>query len=51
MTDKINTAPELKHPYRSPNTKVVLIKVQGMLCSSPIGETNATEMEEGDDNW
>ena len=37
--------------YKAPQIKVVEIKVQSMLCGSPLGEKNATEMTAGDDNW
>lgn len=37
--------------YRSPKTKVVFLKMQGILCSSDPKEKYITEMEEGDDNW
>lgn len=35
----------------SPKTKVVFMKMQGILCSSDPKEKYITEMEEGDDNW
>ena len=43
--------PSGKKQYRSPNTKVVLVKMQGILCQSEPKETLVTEMEEGDGNW
>ena len=43
--------PSRKKQYRSPNTKVVLVRMQGILCQSDPKETLVTEMEEGDGNW
>lgn len=43
--------PSRKKQYRSPNTKVVLVRMQGILCQSEPKETLVTEMEEGDGNW
>ena len=38
------------HPYKSPKTKVVFMKMHSILCiSNP--DANTTEMKEGDDNW
>lgn len=38
--------------YRSPKTKVVPVRTQGLLCDGfSKGETYTTEMEEGNDNW
>lgn len=51
MIEKTNTALETKHPYRSPNSKVVFVKMQGVLCSSDPKDTYITEMEEGEDSW
>lgn len=51
MIEKRNTTLEAKHPYSSPKTKVVFVKMQGILCSSDPKETYSTETEEGDDNW
>lgn len=52
MIEKKNTALETNHPYSSPKTKVVFVKMQGILCGSEInGDANTTEMNEGDDNW
>ena len=52
MILKTNKSPEVKHPYRSPKTKAVYMKTQGIICGSKIiPEANTTEMEEGDDNW
>ena len=51
MIEKTNTAFEAKQPYSSPKTKVVFVKIQGILCSSNPKETYSTETEEGDDNW
>lgn len=56
--ERKNSRPEViatrlneKHPYRSPKTKVVIVKMKSILCTSPLGETNVTEMEEGSGNW
>ena len=39
-----------KMAYDAPQTKVVFVKMQSILCvSNPDG--NTTEMTEGDDNW
>lgn len=51
MKDKTNSAAAGRLCYRSPKVNVIEVKVQNLLCYSPIGETNATEMEEGDQNW
>ena len=52
MTEKTNTSLEEIHSYKSPKTKVVFVKMQGILCGSEInGDANTTEMGEGDDNW
>lgn len=50
MTEKTITAIEAQHPYKSPNTKVVYVKMQNILCVSK-PEKYITETEEGDDNW
>ena len=40
------------NPYRSPKTRVVFVKMQGILCDSNInGESKTTEMEEGENSW
>lgn len=51
MIEKTNTALDAKHPYKSPNTKVVFAKMQSLLCTSDPKEKYYTEMDEGDDNW
>lgn len=51
MVDKTYNSNDNMFHYRSPKIKVVFVKVQNILCSSPLGEKNATEMEEGNDNW
>ena len=52
MIEKTNTAFDAKQPYSSPKTRVVFVKMQGILCGSEInGDANTTEMEEGDNNW
>lgn len=52
MIEKTNTALEANQPYSSPKTKVVFVKMQGILCGSEInGDANTTEMDAGDDNW
>lgn len=39
-------------PYKSHETRVVFVKMQGILCDSGVnGESKITEMEEGDNNW
>ena len=47
MIDKIND----RNPgYRSPESRIVFVKMQGVLCESLRGLKNTTEMEEGSDN-
>ena len=41
--EKTNTSLEEIHPYKSPKTKVVFVKMQGMLCTSDPKEIYITE--------
>ena len=54
MTDNIRNASDQALRYRSPRVKVVEVKAQHMLCSSPganewtPGSDSEEDMEEGD---
>lgn len=37
--------------YKAPRAEVIEVKAQSVLCGSPLGDANSTEMEVGDDNW
>lgn len=51
MAKKAYNTTDIRLCYRSPKTTVVFARPQVVLCGSPIGETEATEMEEGNNNW